>query len=239
MVTKSNATRFINAYNVIDYSLRNVYNFKSNMAFSDLIRRCASLNSVIAKFEDNLLDYARLRNAIVHRSSDTIIAEPHLEVVESLEKIAKLISTPPVALNTVCTKNVMTVDANLSVKDVIITMAETGFSNIPVYRGGTLVGVANGQKILNAMGGHIENGNSINDWIIKTKIENVVKLDPNAMHFTVVDVKITVEEALNLFNSNRKLLCILITRTGSFLEQPIGIMTSADVIDMHKILENY
>ena len=49
---KSNAHRFIIAYNTIDQTLRSVYNFKRNLTFSDMIRRSVSLNSVVRKYED-------------------------------------------------------------------------------------------------------------------------------------------------------------------------------------------
>ena len=81
MALQSLGVRFLNAYNLLDHSLRTQYNFKTNISFSDLIRRCASLNQVIRSYEDNLVELARLRNAIVHSHSDRIIAEPHEDVV--------------------------------------------------------------------------------------------------------------------------------------------------------------
>ena len=57
------------------------------MGFSDLIRKAASLNYTIRKYEDDLIDYGRLRNAIIHNSDDFVIAEPHDSVVENIEHI--------------------------------------------------------------------------------------------------------------------------------------------------------
>ena len=92
----TNAQRFLNAYNTLDHSLRTQYNFKRTIAFSDVIRRSVMLNSVIRKYEDDLIDYGRLRNAIVHSGNEQeIIAEPNTNVVEKLEKIAQIVSTPP------------------------------------------------------------------------------------------------------------------------------------------------
>lgn len=122
---QSNARRFINAYNQIDYSLRTQYNFKRSMSFSDLIRKAVLVNHVVRKYEDDLIDYGRLRNAIVHRSNDEfLIAEPHNEVVEAIEKICRLITTPPNALSSICHEDVLTVDADVNIKSVIKLMAE-------------------------------------------------------------------------------------------------------------------
>ena len=70
-----NAKRFINAYNRLDQGLRDIYSIKRSLNYSDMIRKVASVNTVVQKFEEDLIDYGRLRNAIVHGSCEEIIAE--------------------------------------------------------------------------------------------------------------------------------------------------------------------
>ena len=237
----TNARRFIKAYNTIDYSLRTQYNFTQGISFSELIRKAVVLDSVVRKYEDALVDYGRLRNAIIHRSNEEyIIAEPHLDVVEDIERIASLISTPPKVLNTVCKHSVINVDNNATIKQVIKTIYQTGFSNLPVYDNDTLVGVANGQKIINHLGEIIANGGNIDKYIEKTKISELIKLDDVIKpHFVIADKDITIEQALNLFYNNRKLLIIVITKNGTANETPIGVVTASDIMDMNNILDNY
>ena len=124
------------------------------MPFSDCIRRAVPLNSVIRKFEDDLVDFSRLRNAIIHssRDSEEVIAIPKKEVVEKLEHITKLICTPPRVYDTVCRKDVLSVDSGVNVKETIGLISKSGYSNLPVYKDGEILGVANGQKILNKLG---------------------------------------------------------------------------------------
>ena len=62
----NNSRRFIDAYNRIDKALHNRFGFKPSMSYSDAVRRAAAINSVVRKYEDDLIDYGRLRNAIVH-----------------------------------------------------------------------------------------------------------------------------------------------------------------------------
>ena len=145
------AERFLKAYNQLDYTIKNLYNFKRGMPFSDCIRRAVPLNSVIRKFEDELVDYSRLRNAIVHstQNDDEIIAIPKKEVVEKLEYITKLVCTPPKVYDTVCQKDVLCVESDVSIKKTISLIAKSGYSNIPVIKNDEILGVANGQKILN------------------------------------------------------------------------------------------
>ncbi len=239
MADTSNAKRFIEAYNKIDHSLRVQYNLKRGQTFSDCIRRCASLNSIVRKFEDTLIDYGRLRNAIIHRSDDYIIAEPHTIVVEHIEKIAELISTPPLAINSVCRKDVLTVQSNVDIKSVIKLMAESGYSNIPVYKDLSLIGLANGQKIMDVLGKQLIKGINLEEFISSTMIGDVIPTMVSSNFYAVANAKLTIEESLNMFYTNRKLLAILLTKTGNFMEPVLGIITVGDIIDLNNILESY
>lgn len=239
MADTSNAKRFIEAYNKIDHSLRVQYSLKRGQTFSDCIRRCASLNSIVRKFEDTLIDYGRLRNAIIHRSDNYIIAEPHTIVVEHIEKIAELISTPPLAINSVCRKDVLTVQSDVDVKSVIKLMAESGYSNIPVYKDLSLIGLANGQKIMDVLGKELIKGVNLEEFISTTIIEDIIPTMVSSNFYAVTNAKLTIEESLNMFYSNRKLLAILLTKTGNFMEPVLGIITVGDIIDLNNILENF
>lgn len=236
----SNARRFIDAYNKIDHSLRAQYNLKRGQTYSDVIRRCSSLNSIVRKFEDALIDYGRLRNAIIHKGDDNlIIAEPHLSAVEHFEKLCELICTPPFAINSVGRNNVLTVANDVSLKDVIALMSKTGFSNIPVYNENTLTGVANGQKIMNFIGEKINRKANIDKVLAETKIDEVVHPSASEMYYTLAGEKLTIEEALNMFYNNRKLLVIIITKTGDYAEPALGIISVTDIIDLNAILDTF
>ena len=233
------AERFIKAYNQLDYTIKNLYNFKRGMPFADCIRRAVPLNSVIRKFEDELIDYSRLRNAIVHsnRDSDEIIATPKQEVVEKLEHITKLITTPPRVYDTVCRKDVLCVSASTSVKETIGLISKSGYSNLPIIKDDQILGVANGQKILNAIGNKINERVNICEFLENTKIEEIASMDQQ--FFTIQSKDLTISEALDLFSENRKLLVIIVTKNGNYLDMPIGIVTVGDILDINKILENY
>src|SRR5699024_11877381 len=59
------------------------------------VQTCA-LPIFLKRYRDDLLEFAELRNAIVHNRIDTdyAIAEPHLSVVESIEAIEQEITEP-------------------------------------------------------------------------------------------------------------------------------------------------
>lgn len=233
------ARRFINAYNEIDYALRTQYNLKRSMSFSDLIRKAVVVNHIVRKYEDELVDYGRLRNAIIHRSNDDfIIAEPHEDVVDQIEKIARLITTPPTALS-ICKEDVLTVDHDVTLENVIRLMAEYSYSNLPVYNKGSLIGIANGQKILENIGRQILKKVSICDYLKVTKIEDALQNDSPYKQYEVLSAQATIEQVLDLYYNNRKLLAVLITKEGTMNEPPLGILTTTSVMEMNNIIENF
>lgn len=239
-VEVGNATRFIDAYNKIDHSLRAQYNLKRGQSFADIIRRCSSLNSIVRKFEDLLVDYARLRNAIIHSSyEDYIIAEPRTDVVEKMESIAELICTPPLAITTACRKDLLSVKSNTSIANVIASISSSGYSNLPVYENEALIGVANGQRLIDLIGEQINNKVDISKYIEETIIGDVIQRYEEDKYYIVTDAKLTVEEALNQFYTNRKLLAILITKTGNYNEPALGIITVSDIMDLNAMLDNF
>ncbi len=237
---KTNATRFIDAYNKIDYALRVQNNFKRSMSFSDMIRRAVVVNHIVRKYEDDLIDFGRLRNAIIHKSNDKfIIAEPHIDVVEKIEKIARLIATPPKVIETNCVHDVFTVAYDVKVMNVIEIMAQTSYSNIPVFKDGVLIGVANGQKIINQFGLFVAQGGNFADFLENKTIGEIIETETEQQYYHVASVDISIEEIMNMFFTNRKLLCVILTKYGKMGETPIGIITTRDYMEMNKIIENY
>lgn len=237
---KSNAIRFINAYNAIDHELRVQHNFRRGISFSEMIRKAVPLNFIARKYEDELIDYGRLRNAIIHKSKDEfIIAEPHLSVVLEIEKIADLIMAPPKVWDKFCKKDVITVQYDVPLKSVIELIYTSSFSNLPVYKNNGLIGVANGQKILDILGKQISNNVDINKFINETKVEDIIDKSFKGKFFEVKPRSLTIEQALDIFFQNRKLLLIILTNSGSMDEIPLGILTTGDIMDMNSILENY
>ena len=237
---KTNAVRFIDAYNQIDYSLRTIYDFKRSMSFSDVVRRSVVLNSVVRKYEEDLIDFGRLRNAIIHQGNNKFtIAEPHDDIVEKIEKLALLISEPPKAIDRVGKKEVITINYDMSIKSAMELIGRSGFSNLPTYKGETLIGILNARKLLAVLGNKTAEGVNLQDYISNTTVNEVINDMGEDYYFMLADPDITIDQAMNAFENNRKLLIILITKNGKDTGKPLGIISSADIIDMKKILDVY
>ena len=239
-VAKTNAMRFLAAFNNIDYFLKTKYNVNRSMGFSECVRKAVSYNFIIRKYEDDLISYGRLRNAIVHDNGGQIIAEPNIDVVEKIEKIERLLTTPPKVIDIVKNRSVLSVHSSKSMKEVIMLIASSNFSNIPVFNDeNEIAGIANGQKILDAFGKYLISGGKAETFLDYVKIEDMFSKIENSNYYAFANKEITIEQALALFHQNSKLLAILITENGGAKEKPLGIVTGSDVFAMNKVLEKY
>lgn len=237
--SSENARRFINAYNKIESALRAQNGFGTSVTYSEAIRRASRNNSIVRKYEDDLISYGMLRNAIVHNSNDQyVIAEPYDMVVEDYEKIANLICTPPLAINTSCVKQVKCVDSKITLKEAMIYMSKTGYSSFPVYSDGMLIGVANAGKITKEIGRRLGDGENI-VTLLNSHVGEIVKHVGEETFYTIVDKNVTIDKIMNLFAENRKLTVVLITPHGSLVEVPIGIIVVSDILEINRVLDDY
>ena len=235
-----NANRFISAYNLIDQTLRSQYDLSKSISYTEAIRKASRMNAFVKKYEDKLIDYGRLRNAIVHSFNESlVIAEPHMDVVEEYEKIAKSICTPPLAVDTIINTDVKTLTHDTLLKDVMSTIYKTGNSNFPVYKDGMLIGVANSRKLVKEIGKKIYEKHDLDDYVNSTCIEDAINEFGQDPYYTIANKNVTLDKILNYFAENRKLSLIVITETGSLLEQPIGVVAIGDIMDVSKKLDSY
>ena len=142
-------------------------------------------------------------------------------------------------IETSCVHDVFTVSYDVTIGSVIEIMAQTTYSNIPVFKDGVLIGVANGQKIIDAFGTYMLNGGKCTDFLGNKKIEEIVTVPSQKKYYDVASIDVTVEEIMNMFFTNRKLLCVILTKYGKMGETPVGIITSSDFMELNKIVENY
>ncbi len=239
-VKKTNSMRFLSAFNSIEYTIKTRYNMNRSMGFSEAVRKAVAFNFTIRKYEDDLISYGRLRNAIVHDNGEYVIAEPHIEVVEKIEKIERLLTTPPKALEVVARRDVLSVHSSKSMREVITLIASSNYSNIPVFNDeNEIIGIANGQKMLDSFGKFLLSGGNETAFLDSVKIEDMLSKLENSNYYAFANKEVTVEQSLSLFHQNSKLLAVLVTENGGAKEKPLGIMTGSDVLKMNKILENY
>lgn len=234
----SNAKRFMDAYNRIDNLLRALYNYKGSMTFTDMIRQAAAVNYVVRKYEEDLIDYARLRNAIVHKSKgDRVIAEPHADVADEMQHIAGLLQTPPGAYKFARDNDVMTFSHDARLKEVVIAMSARGYSNVPIIKDGMILGVLSNKQITDELGRRLKDKQDAGDFFNNTRAGDI--LDNESRHYTILEKTASIERVLSIFRQNGSLRVVLFTADGSCLSPPLGIITTGDLLELDNELERY
>ena len=217
-VRMSNAVEFISAYNTIDSRLRAIYRGKGNLQFSDLVRRCAEFNKT------------------VHESKkDRIIAEPCDDLTRLICHVAELLSSPP-KLSALKDKNVTGIDADATLADALVRIAQTNYSNLPVYREGCMLGILNNRRVVRVVGQALERGEDIDEFL-KTLCVDVLHEEDMFRFYKVLGKENTVQEAIDAFEENRKLLAVLVTASGYVGDKIVNLLTSADIPLLIRMLE--
>lgn len=232
----SNAVEFISAYNAIDARLRAIYRGRGNLSFTDLVRRCAEFNKTVRRYEDELVSCARLRNAIVHESTkERIIAEPCDEVTGLMTHIAELLNSPP-KLALLKEKRITWIDAAEPLSEGVIRASQSNFSNIPVYSGGRMAGILNNRRIVRELGRALENGTDVSEFL-NTPCGDILHEEDMFRFYKVLGRQNTVQDAIDAFEENRKLLAVVVTEHGYMGDKIVNILTSADLPLLIRMLE--
>ncbi len=233
--------RFIMAYNRIDKQLQKRARLDRYVGFSQLVRRVARNDSMFAQFADDLLEYAELRNAIVHElvEPERIIAEPHPSVVEHIEQIAAIVEKPPLVIPKF-QREVHTVCSEDSILEVMAIIREHGYTQFPVYdKDGRFQGLLTDRCIARWLTFELEKVmvKVIEDIAVadvmaydKTRGDNVSFLPQTA---TVFDAYSEFE--YHLLSDYPRLEALLITRHGRKDEELLGIITPWDIFHLHAI----
>ncbi|MEG0076298.1 CBS domain-containing protein [Anaerorhabdus sp.] len=223
-----NAQRFLSAYAAIEKSLKQITGKTKYVKFYQLMQEASYKNKFVQKYEVELQEYAELRNAIVHQRDGVgkIIAQPTLETVEDIEKIAELLDEyHPVSKYFL--KKVLTCTLEEPILLVQKRMQENNISKIPVYSDKGIIGILTVEAIAKWACAKLENrteANQVHDiYEGISENEKVFFLSKNA----------SVYEVIRIYNTSMKngqlVLAIIITEEGIKTQKPIGIITVKDL----------
>ena len=231
-MSDKNSSRFLVAFNKIEKLLKEINDSKDYVTFFKLIDLAGRKNATVRKYEDDLREFADLRNAIVHHRTSTeyAIAEPHMEIVELIEQIEELLSRP-VTVGVMFARQVHTFQAADTLAKVLRIVRAKGFMQWPIYDGEEFAGL-------------ITSG-GIARWLIQTReeetisreittMDDILKYEKNGNTYRFISSNTPVYKAEEIFKnsvlSGHMLEALLITRNGKRDETLTGIITPIDLI---------
>ncbi|WP_159462001.1 CBS domain-containing protein [Salirhabdus sp. Marseille-P4669] len=228
-----NVQRFELAFNRIHARLKELSKGSNSDRFVDLLQENKDKYSAFRYHFYKLKQYAKLRNAIVHEEVEEgyYIAEPHMSVVEDIERISESVFRPPSAYK-LATKPVIHLNITTPLEKMLEIISRYGYSQYPVYDGKRFKGLITDGGIARWLSDHIPKGYSF----VKTcSVSNVLETERKKNVAFMAKHK-DVYELENLFTQfaqkKLKLEAVIITETGDQHELPIGIITSWDLLQI-------
>ena len=230
--TSKLSDRFEVAYNRIDMILKKRVNYYDKR-YTVLLRQGAKQHRLISAYADELEQYGRLRNAIVHekRELGAYIAEPHADVVARIEKIADIFSKPNYAL-TIATKDVISFQSDDSITMVIQAINEHNYSQYPVYKNKAFIGLLKVGDIVKWMAEHTSSQQVV---LIDVKVIDILMdVQDHPIEFAPKESDIfEIEEIYEKAHMNKTdLKGVIITENGNKDEKPLGLITAWDLIEI-------
>lgn len=237
MYSIENAERFLSAFNRIENFLRKETDSKPGVSFVELVNRAVKFNNVVEKYKDDLKEFAQLRNAIVHQTTEQPIAVPIDEVVQSIERVAQYLLSPPKVIPAFQRKVFIMYDDEY-VKDAMINMYKKGYSQIPIYkRDGEFAFLLTTYTITMWLGECMDkNISNPGDYLIR----DIACYENKCHNYRFIGWQATMFDVLDIFyHAQRKgtrLEAVLITHSGDAQDRLMGIITVWDLPQINEIL---
>lgn len=231
-MTVRNSDRFLTAFNRIDHSMRDIVGAREFIPFFRLVDQAKKKSALVRKYEDDLRSYAELRNAIVHQRTSTeyVIAEPHIEVVEKIEHIDEVISRPKL-VGQLFRKRVMAFQTTDSLKHTLKVIRKRKYTQFPVYEGQQFQGLLTTVGITNWLASSIIQSPLLN--IVPT-LRDILHHEKNEANYKFISRYMTIYEAEEIFKQGvergRRFEALLITEHGKPHQKLIGIVTPIDIM---------
>jgi len=125
----ANADRFLSFFNQIEQWMRQCLKSRNHASFSEMLGKMED-NPIVIRHQKDLRQFSELRNAIVHtRKENFVIAEPHDEIVASIEKIFNELQNPP-RIN--CNHKIETIHETDKIEKMLNLINESDFSQLPL-----------------------------------------------------------------------------------------------------------
>jgi CBS domain-containing protein len=232
----NNAYEFLSIYNELDEYMRRQLNADDNIPHRSLIEKLSKKNNLFNKYKNDLIDFAKLRNALVHNPYRTIaepIAEPHDNIVELYRNIKNKIINPLLAYDiAVKTKNIYCATLEDNAIEVMKVMSQNTYSHVPVVINNRVIGVFSQYSVFSYL---VEKQSVCLDSTVKIgDFEKYIVFENYAgEYFEFVSRDTLVSEIELMFqrrkDNHKRLSVVFVTENGSMHEKLLGIITGWDI----------
>lgn len=237
-----NALEFIKLYNIIDDCLSAELSVEKNdMSFTQKVNTLRTKgNHIISRFYVDLLIYAKLRNVVVHDTTeDEPVARPSDATIEKMRDIIRLMTKAPLALDSIAHpySELLITKPHHKLAELLRRMHKSGAVYVPIIEDGQLAGVFS----MSAFTAYINNSgvSGINEELTIEQMAPFYRINNSkrteAFFFAGADA--TVYDIDNIFNktvnTDLSVGAVFITLDGTGSGQLLGMVTPFDLIRLN------
>jgi len=227
------AEEFLRLYNKLSDYLYKKYREGRRTGFTRMVDIASARDPLIRSFNDDLREFADLRNAIVHDRSypNQILAEPNEQCMERFKKIHEKITSPKLVYPTFKAEiRVFYEEDNL--KSALRYMKENDFSQIVVSDDDNL-NLLTTEAITRWLADRMDD---IGNEMPKSTVGYALRYIDEG-NFLLMERNETVYTARDTFDNSTEpimpeLCAVIITHSGKPTEKPLGIITPWDIMDI-------
>lgn len=229
-----NSERFLTAFNRLEKKLRAIINNGRNFGFTKMVHMLKHRDAIVGRYSDDLLEFAELRNAIVHNKVDMTyaIAEPHDSAVKRIELIERELLQPR-TVSPQFIKTVISLQQSEPLTNLLALIHEKKVTKFPVYHHNQFRGLVSQRAIAFWLAGNMYAENKLPEDVM---VEEVLQYETKD-NYRFIAADTSVLEAIDIFKKQfgrgNRLEALLITENGSETEQLIGIITNLDIIGVN------
>lgn len=222
------ADEFLSSFNRIEKWLKEELDNPTNLGFSEMVRRLARRKDTqMDSYEDDLLQMAQLRNAIVHEqiAADFVIAEPNEWAVRRLKVIEASLTRPEKVLPRFA-KKVTGFERAIEVTALLKIVAKKRYSQFPIYDHGTFKGLIT----VRGLGLWLAIESSRGTIVLAGKTAgDLLETNYKGSNYQFVSQQTPVYQVEKMFSRQNRLEAILITKDGDPDGNLLGIIRPRDL----------
>lgn len=222
------ADSFLSSFTRIEKWLKNQLGSPKNMSFVEMVRRLSKQNETeVKKYEDDLLQFAQLRNAIIHEriSTNFVIAEPNEWTIQRIQKIEEKLIDPK-KVYPMFKKKVISFCYQDSLLELLRVVNHKGYSQFPIYDHSEWKGLITVHGLGLWLASQVQK--TTIDLKDKT-IEDILLSDRRRKNYQFVHQNQLVFQVEKLFEEQPALEAVLITQNGTENKTLLGMIRPRDL----------
>ncbi len=226
----NNTERYLETFNKLENALKVKMGKDRFTPFARLIREGAKKDKFIFDYLNVLESLADLRNVLVHKEGNKIIATPSDYAVQMLEEIYQKY-TKPVTLEKICNRDVVSLKNNTTLYKALQIMKKHNYTKLPVYSKEKFEGMFTSSVFTRWYLDQLDGGVDIEAKLKEIEVSSLV--EKSDVKFVRRDMD--VYDFVSVIDRKRtKSGIYIVTEHGRDNEKAIGIITSFDYKEIIK-----